>query len=349
MIAFTKAFRKAVPMLLSVSGTSGSGKTYSSLLLAAGLAGANGRVGFIDTENGRGSMYADSPGIVSALPNGFEITQLDQPFSPDRYIEAIAAAEKAGINVCVIDSTSHEWEGIGGCCEIAETKKLKGMPNWALAKREHKRFVNHCLSSNMHIVFCLRAREKVKIVKGASGQDTFLPIGIQPIAEKNFVFEMLLSLQLDEGTHHAMPIKVPEPLLGLFPGGKLLTREDGERIRKWNETGRQMDPHEQLRKRSTAAAELGMGAYTAFFESLTKVEKKAIVDTIHASNKAIAQQADASAASDEAGELKSYATWAEFEISGQAFGTTPIVIGGEIYEFDHDAGSYHKSPAANAA
>lgn len=253
-MSFTRAIRKSSPMLVGISGVSGSGKTYSSLLLAAGLAGPNGRVGFIDTENGRGTMYADSPGIVAALPRGYQISQLDPSFAPERYIDRIAEAEKAGINVLVIDSTSHEWEGIGGCCEIAEIKKLRGMPNWALAKMQHKRFMNHCLSSNMHLIFCLRARDKVKIVK-IGGKDEIVPVGIQPIAEKNFMFEMTVSLQIDEHTHFATPIKVPDPLKALFPGGKMLTKQDGERMRQWNETGAAADPNERTDRRARALAE----------------------------------------------------------------------------------------------
>lgn len=292
---FTKAVRKSVPMLISVSGTSGAGKTYSALLLAAGLAGPNGRVAFIDTENGRGSLYADSTGIVAALPNGYEIGQLDAPFSPERYITAIKCAEECGCNVLVIDSTTHEWEGIGGCCEMAETNKLRGMPNWALAKREHKRFVNHCLSTSMHIVFCLRARDKVKIVdveKNGRKQQEVVPIGIQPIAEKNFVFEMLLSLQLDEATHSAVAIKCPEPLKHLFTGSRLLTKADGEHIREWNEGGRALEPFEQLQKRARVAAEDGTEAYQKFYAELTPAQKKALRDTTHEENKRIADQAD---------------------------------------------------------
>src|SRR4051812_25477049 len=93
------ARRKAVPILVSLAGVSGSGKTYSALLLAAGLAGPNGRVGFLDTENGRGSMYADSPGIQAALPGGYQIADMREPFTPARYSEAVESFERAGIQV----------------------------------------------------------------------------------------------------------------------------------------------------------------------------------------------------------------------------------------------------------
>ena len=259
-LVFKKAHRKAAPLLISLSGVSGSGKTYSALLLAAGLAGPAGRVGFIDTENNRGTMYADSPGIVKALPDGYDIVQLEPPFTPARYIEAISAAEKTGINVLCIDSTSHEWEGTGGCVEIAENNKLRGMPNWSKAKMEHKKFLNHCLSSPMHIIFCLRAREKVKIVE-VNGKTEVVPIGITAICEKGFVFEQVLSLMLDETTHFAKPVKVPEPLAPLFPQSHLITKQDGERIRQWNDTGSSADPNEQLKKRARAAADEGTTVY----------------------------------------------------------------------------------------
>ena len=296
-----KAVRKSVPMLMSISSVSGGGKTYSALLMAAGMAGPKGRVAIIDAEAGRGEMYTDSPGIMAALPNGFEYLSLDPPFSPARYIEAIEAVEKAGIDVCCIDSATHEWEGLGGCAEIAEKNKLRGMPNWAKAKMEHKKFMNHCLSTKMHIIFCLRARDKVKIVKNAQGREEFIQLGVQPIAEKNFVFEMLLSLQLDEVTHHATVVKCPEPLLGLFPGGRVVTKADGERIAHWNNTGLSVDmTADQIQKRAISAVEDGTASYERFFRNLTPAHKKLLVDTTHAKNKQLAAEADARIGREEA-------------------------------------------------
>lgn len=307
-LEFKKAHRKAVPILMSISSVSGGGKTYSALLLAAGIAGDSGRVGFIDTENGRGEMYADSPGIVKALPQGYDYIRFDPPFSPERYVEYIQAAEKAGIAVCVLDSGTHEWEGIGGCSEIADKNKLGGMPNWSKAKMAHKRLVNHLLSSPMHIIICLRARDKVKMLKRgdpmvfSAGQDTtdvpvaekdlVVPLGLQPICEKNLIFEMLLSLQLDEQSHFATPIKAPEPLQPLFTGKRLLTKEDGERIRKWNSSGAALPDGEQLNKRAAAAADEGMESYKAFFAGLTPAQRKLIRHEEHKARAGSMQDVD---------------------------------------------------------
>ena len=150
------AKRKSVPMLISLAGVSGVGQERTPAPPARRRARRrpDGKVGFLDTENGRGSMYADSPGIMAALPDGYEIAEMREPFGPSRYSEAVEAFEKHGCKVLVIDSMTHEWEGYGGCSDIAENNKLRGMPNWAKAKMEHKRMMNHLLASpDAHLIF----------------------------------------------------------------------------------------------------------------------------------------------------------------------------------------------------
>jgi hypothetical protein len=288
----TPAKRKAVPMLISLSGVSGSGKTYSALLLAAGLAG-KGPVGFLDTENGRGSMYADSPGIMAALSDGYEIAEMKEPFTPSRYSEAVEAFEEHGCKVLVIDSMTHEWEGHGGCSDLAENNKLKGTPNWILAKREHKRMMNHLLASGMHLIFCLRAREKIKVAREEKGKEQFIPIGLQPIQEKNFTFEMTLSLLLEEGTHRPIVTKCPEPLLPLFVGEQpLVTKEMGRKLRAWAEGGAPaVEDPETLFRQGVEYAAQGTAAYVEFWDTLT-VKQRSILLPKHDENKELARMAD---------------------------------------------------------
>lgn len=289
----TPAVRKSVPMLISLAGVSGSGKTYSALLLAAGLAGPKGSVGFLDTENGRGSMYADSPGIKAALPNGYEIAEMREPFAPARYSEAVEAFQRHGCKVLVIDSMTHEWEGHGGCSDIAENNKLRGMPNWAKAKMEHKRMMNHLLAANMHLIFCLRAREKTVIVKDANGKEQFVAKGIQPVQEKNFAFEMTLSLLLDEHTHRPTVTKCPEPLLTLFQADQpLITKAMGEKLRFWAEAAPPAKPDANaLAEQALAYAAQGMSAYQDFWKTLTSAQQKELLPR-HDEFKELARIAD---------------------------------------------------------
>lgn len=292
-LTITPAKRRAVPMLISLAGVSGSGKTYSALLLAAGLAGSKGSVGFLDTENGRGAMYADSPGIQAALPNGYEIAEMREPFSPSRYSEAVETFEKQGCKVLVIDSMTHEWEGYGGCSDIAENNKLRGMPNWAKAKMEHKRMMNHLLASSMHVIFCLRAREKVKIMKNSQGKEEFVQQGLQPIQEKNFTFEMTLSLLLDEKTHRPEVTKCPEPLLHLFEGNQaLVTKQMGEKLRAWSDGAAPVNADPQaLAEQALAYASQGMDSYSEFWKGLTGKQQKELLPR-HEEFKAMGRMAD---------------------------------------------------------
>ena len=67
--------------------------------LGRGLVGSKGRLGMLDTETGRGKIYAK-------LGGGFDYAELTPPFTPARYTEAIEAAEAAGIEALMLDSGS---------------------------------------------------------------------------------------------------------------------------------------------------------------------------------------------------------------------------------------------------
>src|SRR4051812_45383110 len=114
-----KAERRALPLQIAFYGPSSSGKTMSALMFAAGLVNG-GKVAVIDTERGRASLYADNKKVLSVLPNGFDVVELDQPYHPKRFIEALNLIENSGYKACLIDSMSDAWDGPGGCTDIAE-------------------------------------------------------------------------------------------------------------------------------------------------------------------------------------------------------------------------------------
>lgn len=275
---FKKAVRKNIPALIALAGTSGSGKTFSAILIAAGLVGDKGKIAFIDTEMGRGAMYADQELIVKALPQGYDIVELTPPYTPARYLEAMDAAIKAGYDCIIIDSITHEWEGEGGCTDIAENNKLAGLPNWAMAKREHKKFINKLLTMPVDVVCCLRAREKTKPEKqmvNGQAKTVFVEYGIQPIQEKNFMFEMTFSLMLDD--KHQIPAitKCPESLRHIFPTDKRITKEVGQKIRQWSEGGAVIDlKARELKNKLATAADEGVEKLQEAWGKLTAAEQK---------------------------------------------------------------------------
>lgn len=234
-MAFTveTAERQGARILIQISGVSGSGKTYSALQLAYGLAGGDAsKIVGIDTENRRMSLNAD------VLPNGakFRVINFLAPFSPQRYIDAIDAACKAGAEVIVIDSVSHEWEGPGGCQEIAAATKF---PDWKRAKAEHKRFVTHMLQAPAHIICCTRAREKTDF----SDTKNPKPLGLQPIQEGNFSYEATVSLLMHDQGRRQDVLKCPADLQAILGRGvDYITAKDGAALRQWVDSGAVVNP-----------------------------------------------------------------------------------------------------------
>jgi hypothetical protein len=295
VINIREAQREGARLVVGLAGISGSGKTRTALELAFGLANYDSRkVGFIDTENRRGSLYADVLKNDKGEVQPFLIGDLEPPFSPQRYIDAILAFQKAGVEVLVIDSITHEWEGTGGCEEIATAGNPR-LPDWATAKREHKRFMNTLLQSNMHVIVCVRAREKVQVTK-ENGKTVVTPLGIMPVTEKNVMFEMTASLLMWNNGKLQEPMKCPEELIPVLGRGTgYITAADGKALRDWVDGAKALDPEvEAARNSLRTTCEHGMAALQAAWNETSPKIKRALgvpfLDTLKASAKAYDEQ-----------------------------------------------------------
>jgi hypothetical protein len=307
IINIAPATRQGSHILLSLTGPSGSGKTYTGIEIGRGLVGEKGRIGFLDTETGRGRLYSD----VTA----YDYAELTPPFSPTRMIQAIDAFEDHKVDCLIIDSASHEWEGVGGCHDMAEATKKQGLLKWAVPKAQHKRFVNRLLSARMHIITTLRAREKFSQTRDPeTGRDVILNTGFHEIQERNFVYEQTVSVLLLPGGRKIVT-KCPAPLVPAFgPVGVesegYLSRATGEFMAEWVRGGTPVDQVWQaVRREAFEAAESGTETYRTFFSSLIKSHQKRLIDTDHENLKSIATQADetAAAASSDAEDIDSAA------------------------------------------
>ena len=231
---FRVATRSGVKPLIDLYGESGTGKTYSALLLARGMAGDGGRIAVIDTESGRASLYADM------IPGGYEVLDLEAPFSPGRYVEAIEQAEAGGYDVLVIDSISHEWEGLGGVLDLAGDNEARsgkpGLHNWKTPKMEHAKLLLKLLQSKLPIICCLRAKCKSRQVKNAHGRTEIIRDDFaSPIQSEDFIFEATAHAQiLDDHTIRLTKCSHPA-LRECFPadGSAPLTIDHGKAIAAW--------------------------------------------------------------------------------------------------------------------
>lgn len=184
------------------TGPSGSGKSWASLVAASILADG-GKVGVIDTENGSAEMFAGefSPEIGRAIE--FDVLELAPPFSPERYKEAFDEFVKAGYAAIVIDSTTHEWDGPGGCLELHDDEAKRTRDSWGAWRTitpRHKDFLDHCVvRSPVHVIGTARAKTEYATSKDENGKMKVEKLGTGPIQRAQFEFEwdVLCDISLD--------------------------------------------------------------------------------------------------------------------------------------------------------
>lgn len=197
---FTKATRKKAKLRLALSGPSGSGKTYSALLLAKGI---GARTAVIDTERDSASLYSD---IME-----FDSLNLSAPYSPERYIQAIRAAEQAGYETLVIDSLSHEWSGVGGCLELVdEIAKAKFRGNswsaWNEVTPRHRALLDAILQSPMHIIATTRAKTETAQTE-ENGRKKVVKLGMKAEQRDGLEYEFTIALDLVHDGNYATASK----------------------------------------------------------------------------------------------------------------------------------------------
>jgi AAA domain len=248
-ITFRPGLRENVGLWINLIGGTGSGKSYSGMLLAKGIAGDK-PFAVIDSENRRALHYADQ--------FRFDHAEIRAPFRPDTYAEAALAADAAGYPVVMIDSGSHVWAGDGGVLDWQEDElqRMAGddykkreackMSAWIKPKMAHKQMVNKLLQVKAHIVFCLRAEPKIEMVK-VDGKWAVQPKqsltgldGWIPVCEKNLPFEATASfLLMADRPGVPYPIKLQEQHRALFPLGVPITEESGRRLSEWAKGGKE--------------------------------------------------------------------------------------------------------------
>lgn len=243
---FTRATRQNVPLLIGIAGPSGAGKTFSALRLAKGIAG-DGPIAAIDTERGRMLHYADEFSFLHG--------ELDAPFSPERYAEAIQSALALNPAVIIVDSFTHEWAGEGGVLDMqeAELERMAGgdwrkreavrFASWIKPKSAHKALVNDVLLRlPCHLIVCLRAEDKVEMVKDPkTGRQEVVPkrtlaghVGWIPICGKDLPYELTISLVVTPdapGVPH--PIKLQSQHRPFVPLDTPLTEDVGRALAEW--------------------------------------------------------------------------------------------------------------------
>lgn len=233
---FRPARLEEVGLFIAIAGSSRTGKTYTALRLAKGIAGASGKIAAIDTEGKRMSHYSKE--------FDFDVFNMLSPFNADRFVEAARGAQEQGYSVMVIDSFSLEWSGVGGVLaererQWAAVQHKPAMSDliWNRVKgpgSQHKNMMNEFLQLTIPIIFCLRANEVAEHLGG----------GWKVEQDKRFLYEWTIGLTLHPATPGVprfdmvdakkMPLwKVPDIHRHLFPEKQVIGEDAGAALQAW--------------------------------------------------------------------------------------------------------------------
>lgn len=240
-LQFKKAQRKQAKLRLAISGPSGSGKTMGALWIAKGIGGP---IAVIDTERGSASLYSETVNLGKARtfePPEFDTLDIEAPYSPERFIKAIAAgAEHVGPEgILIIDSVTPEWSGTGGCLEINEalaSAKYRGntWSAWSETTPRHKAFLDALVNAPCHIIGTLRSKTETAQVDDGNRKKV-VKLGMKAETREGSEYEFTTVLDLIHDGHYATATK---DRTGLFVGDPAPISEDtGRMLKAWLDSG----------------------------------------------------------------------------------------------------------------
>ena len=217
MNSFKEAKREKIWTKVLLVGPSGSGKTYTALRLATGLAKkCESKIAAIDTEAGRIRYYASE--------FKFSDMQLEEPFTPEKYIEAIQDAKDSGFKVLVIDSITNEWNY---CTDVHDRMTGNSWTNWGKITPRHDAFIEKILQVPIHIIATVRGKDEY-VLEEKNGKQSPKKVGLGYKQRDGIEYNYTATFNIANDTHIA---EVTKDNTHLFEGRyEVLTEKDGEAL-----------------------------------------------------------------------------------------------------------------------
>lgn len=215
-----KSERSKAKIKMALQGPSGSGKTMSALLLAQGLAsGDMSKVAIIDSEAGSSNLYSHL--------GSYNVLNLDNPHSPDRYVEAIDVCIKAGMEVVILDSISHCWDYL---LDYHSSLQGNSFVNWAKIKPLEKKFVDKILQSNIHFIATMRVKQDY-VINEKNGRMVPEKVGLKAIQRDEISYEFTIVFDID--SKHFASASKDRTLLFEGKPQFLINTQTGKKILEW--------------------------------------------------------------------------------------------------------------------
>lgn len=246
MSKFKKAVRPTIWTKALLASPSGGGKTYTALRVATGLknaiekAGGEAKMAFIGSESQRDLIYANE--------FDYDILQLESPFTPESYADAIGDAISEGYKILVVDSLTHEWSGSGGVLDIHGKIPGNSYTAWQKVTPRHNAFLDALIESPIHVIATVRGKDEV-VLEEVNGKQIPKKVGLGYDQRNNLEYLFNVSFNIDRDTHVASEFK---DNTHLFEGkARVLTEKDGVALYDWASNG----SDEEIQKRANVLAE----------------------------------------------------------------------------------------------
>jgi hypothetical protein len=193
MAGFKKAVAQQAALKMALYGPPGSGKTFTALLLAEGLADKiHKRVAVIDTERGT-DFYVQPVAERTYHPAAFDVDCL----YTKSIIEVTAAAkdlDPATHGVIIVDSVSHLWDSVMASYTGKRTS-LGGIPldAWSRLKRPYLDLVSWLINSPFHVL--LAGRQTGQYEDDDDGR--LRAVGVKMRSEKETPYEAHVCVRME--------------------------------------------------------------------------------------------------------------------------------------------------------
>lgn len=315
-----------LPLSVGISGGSGTGKTYSALRMARGIAreitgDKNAPIGFVDTENRRGLHYREAfPEMMHSDFTAINDRGEVEGFTIGRWLELIDAAEHAQLLSVVIDSFSHSWAGVGGVLEmqamvldrlVAEAERRANgrytverdkfsQLAWAEVKPQYRRLVDRIIRAKTNFVICTRAKPVMQKGFGDKATNAFktktrrADIPWNPETDSDLMFEFTAMVILDPVAPGCPvhQIKVADQFKGVFDPKKPITEETGRRMAEWAKGNGDAQKQKQAMDHAREIARGGVEQFTAWWQSDEGKAAREVIRPIVPELRELAQRAD---------------------------------------------------------
>ena len=239
----TEAKRSKAKLRLAIDGPSGSGKTYSALLIAHGLCSDWSKIAVIDTERGSADLYAADLCTVGAdgeESKKYQTGQINVPYTPQKYLEALKACEAAGMEVVIIDSLTHAWTAEGGLLDLHDAavkaqRTQNGYTAWSDVTPLHRKLVDAILTSPVHVISTIRSETEYSQEKDSNGKTVVKKVGLKPQFRKGLDYEMTIVFSLEQN-HRAT---ITKSRIKTFPVNEIIlpAEETGKKLLEWLNAG----------------------------------------------------------------------------------------------------------------